>query len=99
MFACPRDSGANALRLRFRESTSSEASEAPITHSRNTALYRVRAAERKAYRMANVTRGPSASQGLFSVGRCNASLTSHVNVTALADGRRSVLSQREKKTQ
>jgi hypothetical protein len=53
VFACPRDNGANALRLRFREGTSSEASEAPITHSRNTALYRASAAERKAYRMAN----------------------------------------------
>jgi hypothetical protein len=50
VFACPRDSGANSLRLEFREGASSEASDAPITHSRNGPLYRYRAVERKAYR-------------------------------------------------
>jgi len=50
VFACPRDSGANSLRLEFREGTSSETSGAPITHSRNVPLYRYRAVERKAYR-------------------------------------------------
>lgn len=48
VFACPRDNGANALQLRFREGTSSEAGEAPITHSRNAVLYHPGAAERKA---------------------------------------------------
>jgi hypothetical protein len=50
VFACPRDIGANSLRLEFREGTSAETSDAPITHSRNAPLYRYRAVERKAYR-------------------------------------------------
>jgi hypothetical protein len=55
VFACPRDIGANSLRLGFREGTSAETSDAPITHSRNVPLYRYRAVERKAYRL--VTQG------------------------------------------
>ena len=36
MFACPRDNGANALQLIFREGRRPEPDEAPITQSRNS---------------------------------------------------------------
>lgn len=73
VFACPRDIGANSLRLEFREGTSSEASDAPITHSRNVLLYRYRAVERKAYRWISLVDVYRVAGGLtFPADCCNA---------------------------
>ena len=97
MFACQRDNGANVLRSGFREGTLSKF-ERNAYHAFTEDRFYIAPtpAGARAYRIGGAT--ASRGLGLFSEGRCNAAAAPHVTYTALADGRRSVLSQREKKS-
>jgi hypothetical protein len=96
MFACPRDSGANALQLRFREGASSR-----IERGANHAFTEYRSISPAPCRVQALRDGypRPAPPDLFSAGSCNAPAAPHFIAAALADGRSSVLLQREKTTQ
>src|ERR1700751_5007806 len=97
MFACPRDNGANALQMRFREGTWSLGPDANHAFT-DGALYRQWASQCKGASDGERLSVAAVAQFSFRMGSCNAVAAPHLNSAALADGRRSVLSQREKKS-